>query len=191
MKKNVLDEIYSNKGDLALELLKNDKDKSSNNKMNWKKLLGFESFILDKDEFDYSVFYKEIKELNNYELVEIWRFLKQIRDIVLIDDIEKEMIQRFKNKYVYAKENAMSKEFGSNIFDKRKFIDTSVYWSDNYYLPEHIAILINDYLESIENKDFKQCIKLNYKIHVLVENSYENDQISYEKYLILKERYKI
>ena len=191
MKKNVLDEIYSNKEDLALELLKNDEDKSSNNKVNWKKLLGFESFILDKNEFDYSVFYKEIKELNDYELVEIWRFLRQIKDIILIDDIEKEMIQRFKNKYVYTKENAMSKEFGSNIFDKRKFIDTSVYWSDNYHMPEHIATLINDYLESIENKDFKQCIKLNYKIHVLVENSYENDQLSYEKYLILKERYKI
>ena len=69
MKKNVLDEIYSNKEDLALELLKNDEDKSSNNKVNWKKLLGFESFILDKNEFDYSVFYKEIKELNDYELV--------------------------------------------------------------------------------------------------------------------------
>ena len=191
MKKNVLDEIYSNKEDLALELLKNDEDKSSNNKVNWKKLLGFESFILDKNEFDYSVFYKEIKELNDYELVEIWRFLRQIKDIILIDDIEKEMIQRFKNKYVYTKENVMSKEFGSNIFDKRKFIDTSVFWSNNYYLPEHIAILINDYLESIENKDFKQCIKLNYKIHVFVENSYENDQISYDKYLILKERYKL
>ena len=190
MKKNILDEIYNNKEELALELLKNDKDKFSN-KMNWKKLLGFESFILDKNEFDYSIFYKEIKELNDYELVEIWRFLRQIRDIVLIDDIEKEMIQRFKNKYVYSNENAMSKEFGSNIFDKRKFIDTNTRWSDNYYLPEHIATLINDYLESIENKDFKQCIKLNYKIHVFVENSYENDQISYEKYLILKERYKL
>ena len=127
--------------------MKNDEDKSSNNKVNWKKLLGFESFILDKNEFDYSVFYKEIKELNDYELVEIWRFLRQIKDIILIDDIEKEMIQRFKNKYVYTKENVMSKEFGSNIFDKRKFIDTSVFWNNNYYLPEHIAILINDYLE--------------------------------------------
>ena len=98
MKKNVLDEIYNNKEDLALKFLKNDKDKSSNNKINWKNLLGFESFILDKNEFDYSIFYKEIKEFNDYELVEIWRFLRQIRDIVLIDDIEKEMIQRFKNK---------------------------------------------------------------------------------------------